>query len=75
MDEFISVLKRAMPNIDFENGENLVDDGILDSLSVVAIISELTEEYDIDIPPEEIDPDNFNSAKAMKALVDRLLEE
>ncbi len=75
MEEFIGVLKRAMPNVDFENEKNLVDDGILDSLSVVAIISELAEEYDVDIPPEEIDPDNFNSAEAMKALVDRLLDE
>lgn len=75
MEEFISVLKRAMPNVDFENEHNLVDDGILDSLSIVAIISELADEYDVDIPPEEIDPDNFNSAEAMKALVDRLLDE
>lgn len=75
MEEFISVLKRAMPNVDFENEIALVDDGILDSLSIVAIISELSDEYDIEVPPEEIDPDNFNSAEAMKALVDRLLDE
>lgn len=75
MEEFIAVLKRAMPNVDFENNDSLVDDGILDSLSIVAIISELSDEYGIDVPPEEIDPDNFNSAEAMKALVDRLLDE
>ena len=32
MKEFIEMLKKIKPNVDFENEEALVDDGILESL-------------------------------------------
>lgn len=75
MDDFIQVLLNATPNIDYTKEKHLVDDGVIDSLDIVSIISELSDAYDITIPPEEIKPENFNSAEAMKALVDRLQED
>lgn len=33
MKEFIEMLKKIKPNVDFENEEALVDDGILDLIS------------------------------------------
>ena len=75
MKDFIEVLNRALPKIDFENEKSLVDDGLLDSLDIVSLISELSDEYDVVIPPEEISPENFNSAEDIKAMVERLLDE
>ncbi len=75
MDDFIKILLKATPNVDYKNEKHLVDDGIIDSLDIVSIISELSDAYDLNIPPAEITPENFNSAEAMKALVDRLLED
>ncbi len=74
MEELLKVLKDILPKVDFENGDNLVDNGILDSLDIVSIISELSSTYDIDIPSDEITPENFNNAASIKEMVDRLLE-
>jgi Phosphopantetheine attachment site. len=75
MEEFIKVLMNVNPNIDYANEKKMVDDGIIDSIDVVSIISELSDAFDVVIPSEEITPDNFNSVEAMKALIDRLKEE
>lgn len=75
MEELIQVLKIVNPNVDFAHEKNLVDDGVIDSIDIVSIISELSDAYDVVIPPEEINPENFNSVEAMQALIDRLKEE
>ena len=46
-----------------------------DSMDVVTIISEITDAYDIEIPSEEMEPENFNSAKAIYEMIQRLEEE
>lgn len=75
MEELLELLADILPKVDFENGSDLYDDGVIDSLDVVAIISELNAHYDIEIPSEEIVPENFNDAEAMLEMVNRLLEE
>lgn len=75
MEEFLALVQGILPKIDFAKEENLVDDSLLDSLDIVSLISEISSEYDVEIPAEEIVPENFNSAKAMYALVQKLEEE
>ena len=54
--------------------ETLIDGHFLDSLSIIALVAELEDEYDITIPAVEIIPANFNSAKAMWKMIQRLEE-
>lgn len=68
------ILEEMHPDVDFDTCEGLVDEGILDSLDIVSLISEIHAELDITIPPEEIIPENFNSAGALLALLIRLDE-
>ena len=75
MNELLEILKEAMPKVDWEKGEDLVDDGIIDSMDVVTIISEITDAYDIEIPSEEMEPENFNSAEGIWRLLERMKEE
>ena len=70
--EVLNLLQEVLPEIDFTSSVKLVDDGILDSLSIVTIVSELSMEYDIDIPYEDIAPENFNSVDSIAALVEKL---
>ena len=72
MDEFIKMLKKVKPNVDFENEEALVDDGLLESLDIISIISEIADQSGVHIPSDEIIPDNFNSAEALYELVEDL---
>ena len=73
MEEFISMLKGIKPNVDFENEEALVDDGLIESLDIIYIISEISDKYGVQIPSDEIIPDNFNSAEALYELVQDLM--
>lgn len=71
----IRILKDLHDDVDFETNVTLVDDGVLDSLDIVSLISEIAAELDITIPAEEIIPENFNSADALAELLTRLDEE
>ncbi|MCX4338297.1 MAG: acyl carrier protein [Lachnospiraceae bacterium] len=71
-EEILQLLSKENPEIDFTISDELVDDGVLDSLTIVSLIGTLSMEYGIDIPYEEIVPENFNSIDAMAAMVERL---
>ena len=74
MEKLLEILSDLHDDVDFTLEEALIDDGILDSLDVVAIVTEISSEFDVRIPPQEIVPENFNSAKALWALISRLDE-
>ncbi len=75
MEELLRILTENCPGIDFEGQEHLIDDGILDSLSIVMLVGELNEAFDISIGAEDLIPENFNSLPAIYALVQRLEDE
>lgn len=75
MEKLIAILSELHPEVDFETTEGLIDEGILDSLDIVKIVTAIDSEFDVLIPAEEIMPENFNSAKALMELVERLEEE
>lgn len=75
MEELLEILNDLHPDIDYENCTTLIDDKILDSFDIIAIISEIDNVFDVAVPAEEIVPENFNSAKALYELIQKLLEE
>ena len=72
MEKLLEILKGVRPDVDFENETALVDDGILDSFDVVSIISELDDAFGVQIRIAELDPENFNSAKSIWAMIEKL---
>ena len=74
MEKLIEILNELHDEVDFENENALIDDGILDSLDIVTLITEINDTFDISIPAEEIIPENFNSAAAIMALINKLDE-
>lgn len=75
MEELLKILNRLHADVDFETQENLIDDMILDSLDIVTLITEINEVYDVVITARDIIPANFNSAKALYALIQKLEDE
>lgn len=67
------VLEENFPAIDFESSTELVDDGILDSVTLVGIISALSMEFGIMLPYDFIVPENFNSIDSMAELIQQLM--
>ncbi|MBQ2308545.1 MAG: acyl carrier protein [Clostridia bacterium] len=75
MEKLIAILSSLHPDVDFESNDSLIDDGILDSLDIVTLVTEINATFDVIIPAEEVVPENFNSAEALMELITRLDEE
>ena len=75
MDKLYAILEECCPDVDFRQEKNLIDDGLLESLDIVMIVNELADQFDVHIGIEELMPENFNSAEAMMALIERLQGE
>lgn len=75
MEKLIEILEGIEAGVDYENCTTLIDEGILDSLAIISLVSEIEEEFDVQIPTVEIVPENFNSAKALWDLIVRIQEE
>ena len=75
MNELMQILEELRPDVDFENEEGLIANGILDSFDIVSLVGELNEAFDIEIQPNDLIPENFNSAKAIWDLVEKLQDE
>ena len=71
-EQVLKLLQEEYPEIDFTVSDTLVEDGVLDSLTITEIIGALSLEFEIQIPYEEIKEENFNSVSAMAGLVSRL---
>ena len=75
MDRLLRILSELHPEVDFESERNLMDDGILDSFDMVALVTEINEEFDVRIGIENLIPENFNSTNAIMRLIEKLEEE
>ena len=62
MDELLQILEDMRPDVDFSSEKELVTGGIIDSFDVVALVGELADNFDIEIGPEYLVPENFDSA-------------
>ena len=71
MDKLMKILKDTCPGIDFENEMSLIDNELIDSLDIVTIVSEIMGTFNVELSVEDIIPENFNSAQAMMALIER----
>ena len=74
MKKLMEILMELDDSIDWENETALIDERILDSFGVISLISELEEQFDIEIEASEIIPQNLNSADAMWKMIQRLQE-
>jgi acyl carrier protein len=72
VERLIEILQNIRPDVDFINEKSLMDGGFLDSFDIVSIISELDNEYGINVRVTELTPENFNSAESIMKMVERL---
>ena len=75
MEKLREILEDIQPDADYETCTTLIDDGILDSFAILSIVAELEDAFGVSVTPAEIVPENFNSARALWAMVQRLMKE
>lgn len=72
MEELYKILKELRPDVNFDEKKALIDDGILDSFDIVALVGEIGETFDVQVGVEDLIPENFNSVEAIWTLINRL---
>ena len=72
MDELLQLLNEINPDVDYANEEHLVENGIYTSLNIVMLVVALSSHFGVEIPPEYIVNENFNSAKSIYAMICKL---
>lgn len=75
MEKLLEILSTIKPSFDFESATNLIDNGILDSMDIVRLVGELSDEFDVEIGVTDLIPENFNSVEAMMNMINRLEDE
>lgn len=67
------IIDEFLPDSDaseLDNDLDLISSGIVDSLGFLRIVATLEHELDIAIEPEELDPVNFQSVRAISELIE-----
>lgn len=71
-EEILKLCAEILPNIDFESSDTLVDDGTLDSLSIMTLVQELSLEYDVKFDMANLEASQLNSIDAIVNTVKQL---
>ena len=72
MEDLLKILEEVKPGVDFTKEDNLIESGILDSLSIITLVAKISDEFDVEITPIDLVPENFKSAETIYALIQRL---
>ena len=75
MEKLMEILMEINPNIDYENEKKLIDGKVLDSFSIVNLVAEISETFDIIISPKYLIPENFNSVEAIWNMIQKISNE
>lgn len=63
---------RDQHSIEVETEDSLFDRGILDSMALMELIMFIEDRTGLNVPPEEVNPDNFETISRIEKLLDRL---
>ncbi len=69
MEKIYDILQNLRPEFDYRASKDFICDGLLDSLDVVSLISELEETFGILIDALDILPENFSSVETIAEVV------
>lgn len=72
LDKVIEILNNNDDSIDYATEEHLIDDGLLDSFAIISLVADLEDAFNVSITTADLIPSNFNSAKAIAALMEKL---
>lgn len=75
MEKLMKILKELRPEVDFEKEDKLIDNGIIDSFDLVALVGEINEVFGVEVEFEDMEPENFNSAENIYKMICRLENE
>lgn len=68
-EEILAMLVGLRPEFDFNESDDFVMDGFLDSFDIIELISMIEDKYDIVIDSLDILPENFSNLEVIQSLI------
>ncbi len=68
-EQIMEMLNELRPEFDFEDSDDFVMDGLLDSFDIISLVSMLEEKYECKVDGLDIVPENFSSVDVIVELV------
>lgn len=72
MEELKEILGKVLEHIDCENETMLLTAGKIDSIELVELVAEIEEHFQIEIPLDEMIPENFDSMHEIWNMIQKL---
>ena len=73
--KFEEILNQVNPEILDSEGMDLVEEGIIDSMMIMQMVSMLESAFEFDFDPEDIAPENFETVNAIWEVVEKYVAE
>ena len=74
-ERILAILEEANDEIIDYDGDNMIEDGIIDSFGLIDIVYSLEEEFGIEIDASLVLAENFGNKDKIIALIESLIEE
>jgi acyl carrier protein len=74
-ESVLEILQELHEDVDYEKENKLVDNKVLDSFDLVTLVTELSDEFDVEITAKDFVAENFNSLETLAQMIVRLLDE
>ncbi len=74
-ETILDILEELNDSVDFASAQRIIDDKLLDSFEIVALVTELCDAFDIEFSPKWLVPANFNTVDAMENMINTILDE
>lgn len=68
--KIIELLTKIIPYEEITSATELIDNGILDSLSIMLFVTKLEDEFEVEIPDDAITAENFSNVWKIARLVE-----
>jgi acyl carrier protein len=66
----VRLLIRDVLSVEVPDGDaDMIDSGLLDSLALVSLIAEIEQEFQLELPLDDLDVDQFRSAERIAQLL------
>lgn len=69
MEKIYEILSEIRPEFSFKDSNDYIEDGLLDSFDMVALVTELESNFDCLIDALDIVPENFATAESIAETV------
>lgn len=74
-EKILKILEEQCEEALYYDGDDMMRDGIMDSFTVINVVVDIENEFDIEINAEYVVADNFKTKETIIALVKRAMAE